>query len=424
MVLGKKMVVLLGGVLVFSFLFVPGVCLGMSDEDILKELRALKNRVDRLEVALSKKDKKIKELEGRLSGNENSDTPTAGNNWTDRIELSGLVEVEFANEQHDIKVPADNFRSNTTQSHDVVLATVELGVDAEINKYTHAHVKLLYEEDDTDPINIDEATMTIGGTPDTYGLYFMGGRYYPYFGALNSYFVSNPLTLEIFEINESALEAGYTGDWFTGGIGLFHGNIQEKFKTESRINGLYANASFHNPEDTLGGLSLLFGLSYLSNVADSDTLEGEVQDINGDGLSNDLNDYVSGIAAYFVADYGFFSLGAEYISATDNFLAGEMGYALDRNGVAKKTQPAAWNTEIAFRPLETIQIALKYEGSDDMFGLYPEHQFGGAVSWEIFKATVLSAEVLHGVYQNNNRNADGVEEDERDLVTLQLAVGF
>ncbi|MDY7037199.1 MAG: hypothetical protein SV375_13670 [Thermodesulfobacteriota bacterium] len=94
-------------------------------------------------------------------------------------------------------------------------------------------------------------------------------------------------------------------------------------------------------------------------MADSDTLEGEVQDLNGDGLPNDLNDDVGGLAAYLVAEYGQFSFGAEYITALDDFLY-----------------------------------------------------------------STLSAEYLHGEYDDNNQSGDGMIEGERDLFTLQLAIEF
>lgn len=108
----------------------------------------------------------------------------------------------------------------------------------------------------------------------------------------------------------------------------------------------------------------------------------------------------------------------------DNFHAGEMGYAVDRSGVNRETKPAAWNFELAYRPMDPLQLAVKYEGSGDMFGLFPEKQYGFAVSYDLFKSTTLSAEYLHGEYDDNNRNHDGTVEDSRDGVTLQLAVEF
>ena len=359
----------------------PGTCQDVFTAEIIKELRALKKKINRLEEEVSKKD-------------------------------------------HDIQDPANNFQVKTTQSHDMTLPKAELVVDTQINKYTKGYVLIKYAEDDIDPVTVDKATLILGGVPETYGLYFKGGMYCVHFGESKTYVVSDPLTLQVFEIGESAVEAGYESDWLSAGAGMFHGNIQEDFNIESRINGYFADGNIHNPEDTLGGLSLKIGASYLSNVADSNTLQGEAQDINGDGNLNDLNDYVHGIAAYLVAEYDKYSFGAQYITGTDDFEAGEMGYAVDHNGVASKTEPSAWNFEFAFRPIQPLQLAAKYEGTNDMFGLYPEHQYGGAVSWELLKYTTLYAEYLHGEFDGDNQNANGLTEDERDLITLQLAVVF
>jgi len=297
----------------------------------------------------------------------------------------------------------------------------------------YRHNVVSYKEDDTDPINVDEGTITIGGIKETYGLYLKTGQYYPHFGELNSYVVSDPLACQVFEIRQSAAEAGYEGNWFSAGAGLFRGDVQEQWNEEARINGFFADANFHSPEDTLRGLSLLVGVSYLSNIADSDTLQDQVNDVvnpitgvAADGVKNDLRDYVGGFAAYLVAEYGQFSFGAEYITALDEFQAEEMAYAVDRNGVAKRTKPAAWNLEIAFRPIESVQLAVKYEGTDEMFGLFPEIQYGGAMSWGLFPSVTLSAEYLHGKYDENNQDPanNNWTHDEIDIFTMQLAVEF
>ncbi|MDY7036371.1 MAG: LbtU family siderophore porin [Thermodesulfobacteriota bacterium] len=402
------------------------LCRAMSNDEIVQELKALKERIHKLEKELTEKDKEIEEMKAAASQRKEEAPGESGQlNWFDRLTFSGAIEVEYGHESREVKDPANNLRSVSTDNDDIVLATVELGIDAQINKYAQGHVLLLYEEDeDGDRVRLDEGTIRLGGTEETYGFYLLAGKYYPHFSELNSYLVSDPLTLEIFEMRETAAQVGFENDWVSTGLGVFHGDIESDFEDESRINGFFADANIHNPEDTLGGLSLLVGVSYLNNVADSDTLEGEVQDLNGDGLPNDLNDDVGGLAAYLVAEYGQFSFGAEYIKALDDFLAGEMGYAVDRNGINRRTEPAAWNLEFAFRPLESLQLAVRYEGTDEMFGLFPEDQWGGAVSWEIFKYTTLSAEYLHGEYDENNQNGDGMIEDERDLFTLQLAIEF
>ena len=412
---------------------VNALCRDMSTAEIIKELRALKARINTLEEKLSQKDQQIKELEAKLTEREELVAAPKEEKWTDRIQLSGTVEVEFGNEHHDLRDPGNNFRAEKTQSHDITLATVELGVDAQINKYTQGHVLFKYEEDDTDPINVDEGAITLGGIEETYGLYLTGGLYYPHFGELNSFLVSDPLTCELFEIAQSAVEVGYEGEWFSAAAGVFHGDVQEQWNEEARINGFFADANFHNPEETLGGLSLLLGASYLSNVADSNTLQDQVNDVvnpvtgaAADGVRNDLRDYVDGFAFYLVAEYGQFGFGAEYITALDEFQAGEMAYAVDRNGVARRTEPAAWNLEFAFRPIEPLQLALKYEGTNEMFGLFPEKQYGLAASYGLCKYTTLSAEYLHGEYDENNQDPANNNwiHDEVDIFTMQLAVEF
>jgi len=405
----------------------------ISNHEIMQELKAMKARIEKLEKELEKKDQQIQSLKQdihktHIAGHAEVRPPISGEEpeglkWTDRIELSGAIEVEFANTHEDFK---DNtvagLPSDKVQQHDITLATVELGVDARINKYTKGHILFLYEEDeDGDRVRLDEGTILLGGIEETYGFYLLAGKYYPHFGELNSFLVSDPLTLELFEIRESAAQAGWESDWFTIGAGLFNGDVQKDFHRENnRINGFFADANLHNPEDTLGGWSLLLGVSYLSSVADSDTLEGEVVDINGDGDTNDLRDYVNGIALYLMADYGPFSFGIEYITALDDFNAGEMAYAVDRFGRNRDTRPSAWNFEIAYRPMENLQFAVRYEGTDEVYDLFPEDQFGFAVSWEMFEFTTLSGEYLHGEYEDN---ATTVDRDQ-DIFTVQLAIEF
>ncbi len=416
---------------------IPVFAKDMSNYELMQKLKAMKSRIETLEKELAKKNTEMESMKqdihkAHIAGHPEARPPIPGEEpesekWYDRIELSGAVDVEFGNTHEDFK---DNtvagLPSDKVQEHDLTLATVELGVDSHINKYTRGHILFLYEEDeDGDRVRIDEGTIFLGGIEETYGFYLLAGKYYPHFGELNSFLVSDPLTLELFEIRESAAQIGWENDWFSIGAGVFNGDIQEDFHRENnRINSFFADANMHNPEGTLGGVSLLMGLSYLSSVADSDTLEGQVNDINGDDLpgsdTNDIRDYVGGVAAYLVAEYGPFSFGAEYITALDDFRAGEMAYAVDRLGAAKDTRPAAWNVEFGYRPIDNVQLAIRYEGSDEMYDLTPEDQYGFAVSWELFKYTTLSGEYLHGEYEDNGTTVDRGQ----DIFTMQLVIEF
>ena len=106
----------------------------MSNYELDQEIKALQEQLKEREGILDKIDK-LKIL-------------------SDRVSLSGLIEVE-AN-------VGDNFKGD--DESDVALATVELGIDAQINEWVSGHILLLWEEDDTEPIDVDEGTITIGNT--------------------------------------------------------------------------------------------------------------------------------------------------------------------------------------------------------------------------------------------------------------------
>jgi len=426
--------------IISAFVLLPrGYCSAqdISNADIARELSAMKTRLNELEKEIQKRDERIKELETRAAKTDEELSHTKGHaegrvpmetkgegekgggvQWTDKIKLSGLIEVEGSSEMIKTKDPSQADSEDSRRDDNITLATVELGAEVTVNKYVSGTIRLLYEQDETD-LTVDEGTITIGGVEETMGFYAVAGRYYPHFGELNTWFVSDPLTLEVFEIQETAAQAGWRNDWFTTGLGVFRGDVLKVGEDESRIKGFFADAHFHNPEGTLGGVSIVAGASYLNNVGETDTLQGP------DGLDGKaVKDRVGGAAGYLTAEYGRFSFGAEYISAFDRFEAGEMNYALDRDGNEKESRPAAWNFELAFRPIERLQLAGKYEGSKDMFGLYPESQFGLCVSYEIFDSTVISGEYLHGKYDGNNLNSEGSVSDTRDLFTVQLALIF
>ena len=393
-----------------------GNCAEMSTAQIMAEIEALKKRIDILEQVLKEKDQKIKDLAVQEKKKAAPAPEVPSDKWTDRITLSGAVTAEYGN------VSVGNRNGTSDNSEDIVLSTVEVGIEAVINRYTTAEVLFLYEEDDNENFSVDEATFTLGGIPETFGLYTKGGKYYPRFGVYNNYLVSDPLTQQLFETQESAIEIGYEGAWLGLGVGVFNGDIDKIGADTSEVRGYFADVHFNNPEGSLGGFSVVAGASYLSSVADSDTLQGQASlDTTGDGNpDNVVNQLIGGVALYMIVEKGPFSLGAEYISALGDFRAGEMGYANDRNGTASRTQPTAWNFELAYRFVETLQLALRYEGSRDMYHLLPERQYGVGVSFSGLENTTISAEYMHGQYDSNNNT--GV--DDRDAITVEVAVEY
>ncbi|MGD8387073.1 MAG: LbtU family siderophore porin [Desulfobacteraceae bacterium] len=396
----------------------PGSALAqeMSNYELMQEIRAMKARVETLEASLQQKNREVKALRQQVaekSGGtdqglgervsrieekmEEEETLHALGEWADRIHLSGAVEVEAAYEDMDFADP----NVEDTDASDISLATVELGVDADIAEHVQGHVLFLWE-DGAGGVDVDEGFITIDGK-DVVPLYLNAGKLYVPFGSFESHFVSDPLTLEIGETNEHAVQVGFANDWMDLSAAVYNGDVNEINDQDDHIDGFVGSAVLTLPEGLVPDLGLRAGVSYISNIAESDGLEGETPGV--------LRDDVGGLGAFLSASYMervFFE--AEYIAALDSFEAGELTFD---NG--RRAEPRAWNLELAFAPMEKLELGVRYEGSDDMNDFLPETQFGGVVSYEVFKYTTLSLEYLHGTFEN---------DDERDLITTQFAIEF
>jgi len=384
----------------------------MSNYELMQELKKTQKRLqeleEKLESRMSKKSelktepedpKSVQGLADRVRKVEDQlkETPLFGE-WSKKITISGLLEAEASYEDKEF----DAANKDDEESSDLTLATLELGIDADIAKHVSGHALLLWEEDDTEPVDLDEGYITLDGE-DVLPMYLNVGKLYVPFGFYESHFISDPITLEIGETRESAATVGLANDMFEITASAFNGNVEEE-GDDNHIDNFVGSAYFRLPEDVRPGFSMMLGGSYINNLADSDGLEGEIP-------NEEINDYVSGLGSFLsIAYQDRYFLKAEYVGALNDFEADELEFS---NG--KSLEPKAWNFEFAFVPIPDLELAAKYEGGEDLGNFQPENQYGGAITYNLFKYTSLSLEYLYGEYEN---------EDERNLVTSQLAVEF
>jgi len=195
---------------------------------------------------------------------------------------------------------------------------------------------------------------------------------------------------------------GYVNEWMGFSVSAFNGDIDETGE-DNHIESYVASASFSVPEELISNFGITGGLSYISNIADSDGLEGETP--------GQIQDYVAGFNAFLSISFmDKFFLECEYLGALDEFEAGELSF----DG-GKEFQPETWNFELAYAATDRLEVAVKYEGGDDLGNFLPEDQYGVTVMHGLFENTSLSFEYLHGEFEN---------DDERDLITTQLAIEF
>lgn len=301
------------------------------------------------------------------------------NNITERLTFGGLLEVEAS--------LADD--SSAGKTSDVTLATVEVGIDGEFNDNIAGHILLLWEEDATDPLALDEGALTITLKE---GFSLVAGKMYLPFGVFNSHFVSDPQTLELGEINESALLLTYERGAYELSAAIFNGSVDRAGEDEIVDYILSITAS---PAEWL-----TLGASYLSDLSDTD---GDFTSLGASGTK------ISHIVAAYHLSGSYhrdaISVEAEVVGAVESF---------DTADVPTGDKPFTYNIEFAYEVEESWAAAVKFEGNDG-FTSFPERQYGIATSYGLFEHTTIAVEYLHGEF---NSGAD------RDMVTAQLAFEF
>lgn len=304
------------------------------------------------------------------------------------ISIGGLIEIE-----------ASAGKEDGGDVSDIILATLELGVEAELNEWVRGRVLLLWEEDDTEPVDLDEAIAILGGG-ETFPAYIKTGKMYVPFGTFNSHFISDPLTQELAETRESAVVIGFSNNLLDIRAGAFNGDADETSDEATDAVGAFALNL---------GCALQIGGYWISHIGESDTLEEAVCNSMVHGAVNGTEyNHPGGAGGFASIRIGRFVADAEYITAIEAFGAETLHQT--------ESKPNAWNIEtgIRFDPYDA-EVAFKYEGSDEFPG-FPKAQYGMGSSLRISPSATLAIEYLHGTFTD--------ETKARDSVTAQLAMEF
>ena len=320
-------------------------------------------------------------------------------------EVSGVVEVEFGT--------GDDFDGNS--GSDIVTATVELSIDAEISEWFSGHVVLLHEEDDT-PLEVDQGFITFGNTFLSSFSISMGQQYVP-FGSFESNLVSDPLTLEIGETRESAIVFSYDGDLYAS-FYMFNGDMNEA-GGDSSVDTMGFNLGY-----AYEGESMNFdvGVSYISNLKDSDGLSGaiiEYREAANEAVPDsfpapeEVGEYVAGFGGHLIWEWGSFTMIGEFVAAMDNFAVDELANA--------QRKPSATNLEIAFGITDDFGLALGFQNTVDMAGYLPESRILLGMSYGLDEKTGLAMEFASDSDYGSSKGGTG---ESASTITIQLAAEF
>jgi hypothetical protein len=303
---------------------------------------------------------------------------------TSRFTLRGLIEVEGS------IVHAEG----GNEEDDLRLCTVQIGLEAELTPWLGGHVTGLWEGDDTEPMEVDEAVLILT-SPWKFGEQTPGldlGRQYLPFGRFHSNMISDPLTLDLGETHTTSTVLSMDGTLWTAKVGAFEGSVDDR---DDGIDSWVAAVEVTPRE----GVTL--GASWISDLAESDA-----ELVQDEAL---YRDEVPGWSVFAVIQHGPCGLTAEYLAAAKNFGQEQV----DGGGDLSGRRPEAWNIELSWQPAERLQLAARYEAARD----YQDNvnRCGATVSYGLCDFALLAFEYLH---------ADADSSPPEHAITAQLAVEF
>ncbi len=336
---------------------------------------AAENLDDRLESA----ERRLHYLESRIQDQDRTIGKKAdGDRWYNRIGISGLIEVEAGLEDPD----------GGDASSSLTLATAELGISAALSERVSGELVLLYEDDGEKSFDVDVAALTLTAD-DRWS--FNAGQYYVPFGVYATRMITDPLTLELGETRETALQANFASGDFGLSVYVFDGDAREA--DENRIDNVGLDLALAREGERL---SYAAHLGYINDLGDSDGLID---------YAGEIHERVAGLSASLLLSRGPFTFIGEYLSALDAFDSGEEPSAY--------TLEAGYGFALAGRE---AGVALGLQGSDDAAGVgLPEKVILAALSVAIADNTALAVEYA---------NAEDYAGDRTGILTLQLAAEF
>ena len=298
------------------------------------------------------------------------------------------------------------------QESDIVQATVAFTLEAEASDWLRGQVGLLWEQYSREDDNVDEAFIMLGAT-STMPFYLVAGRFYQPVGEFQSTFISDPLTLELMEMDRVAAMAGYAAEWIDVNAGVFRGETKAGYEIDGggQTNGIGDSAL----SDYFASIRIFpidevaVGAYWLSDLMETYNY-GQV----GDGVATASGYEKRGAAGAFAhCHLHLVELSVEYASALGN-------YDLPTGSFT----PSALHLECCFHVHEHVLCAIKYEASDDLYAAYdrglakfgdkfPGQAYGAMVGYAFHENATISAEYLRLVELDDGEDGH--------LSTVQLA---
>ncbi len=363
----------------------------LADGSIEDRLAKMEQRIQYLEQRVAAQDRTIVEKDRQIA--ELTEGARGEGHWFDAVEVGGVIEIEASHSDADGDTVTD-----------IDAATIDLGVSGQLNDWAGAEIAFTYNGDD-DKLEVDEAFVAMAEPESPVSV--VVGRHYLPFGAFATNLISDPLTLNIGETREDALQLAFENGGTHAAAFAFNGDVDRDGDDQIQTFGATLGHMVEG-EDSAFGLTV----SYLSDIGDSDGI--------GDGIADSAaNDAVAGAAVSAVASFGEVSLIGEYVTALDAFATGELDFG------GQGAEPSAWTTEAAlgFDLMgRAATAAVSYQGTDEALALeLPENRLLVGISVELGDGVGLGVEWAR---DEDYSVGDGGSGSDSTTATAQLATEF
>lgn len=317
-------------------------------------------------------------------------------------ELS-LAKTEWSVDESEFKLPYgleygalfEMEVAHSEGSTDTTMSTVELGAGWQATGWMHGDVVFLYEENDTDPMRLDQLYLTLGN-PEELPLYLQVGQFYAPFGNFDTFFISDPVVQELAEGLEKGATFGWTAGGLNAGVTVF----------DSEVRGKTRNAILAASYGLQGAdCSLDAGVSWIRNILDADGLIDVLRD-----ASYSSAEETAGLNAWMTVGYKRVTLIAEYVQALNHF---------EVDGLDTGLSPASVNLELGFRVSDLVELGAKYEYSKDISDWFAHRRCGAVCNVTVIEHEWVVASVACEYLREEYNEGLGA-----DRVAMQFAVEF
>jgi len=283
------------------------------------------------------------DLEARVKKLENEANQSPLGRISEAVTLFGAIEVDYS--YADDADTSD--RTATDSTSDLDVGTVELGIEAVLHEHVTATALLKGENLDADDnVFWDEAFFEIRkpGVP----VYLVAGKRAQPFGVFESLFINDPVTCELYEINDTGVTVGYANETMLGldlSVTVYRGET-----LIARVN----DAEFGWARDNTAGYTETNDVNSVIFNATMAPVQGVNFSLffNSEPGDTDRNT-TAGLSVH--AEVSNFIFDAEYIGA----LGREKHVTDDREYKEK-----AWAASLGYQITDPLLMAVRYESFD------------------------------------------------------------